>query len=147
AELACREAMTHSDMEVVILRPCGIYGPGDLRMLKLFRMLMRRTFLMIGSGQPNFHPVYIDDLVDAFVAAVEVPAAAGQTFIAGGPRFMPLRDYVAAAAIAVGVQPPQLKLPYALAEGMAVACEAICRPCGIEPPLHRRRLRFFKHHR
>src|SRR5690606_28548421 len=34
-----------------VIRPAGIYGPGDLRFLKLFRAIERGVFVMIGSGQ------------------------------------------------------------------------------------------------
>jgi nucleoside-diphosphate-sugar epimerase len=147
AEEACQRAMDAGGMEVVILRPCSIYGPGDLRMLKLFRMLARRRFLMVDAGDPNFHPVYIDDLVDAFMAASTVPEAAGETFIVGGPRYLPLKEYVALAAAAVGVPPPRWRVPFSVMNVAAKACESVCASLRVEPPLHRRRLRFFKHNR
>lgn len=146
-EQACRDAIADSAMEIVILRPCAIYGPGDTRMLKLFRMLSRGVFVMIGDGSANFHPVYIDDLVDAFMQAATVPDAAGETFIIGGPRYLPLTEYVDRAAAALGVPAPRIHMPYRLLETVAAACETICRPLGISPPLHRRRLSFFKHNR
>lgn len=101
AEDACREEMARGNMEIVIARPCSIYGPGDLRMLKMFRLLSHCIFLMIGDGKPNFHPVYIDDLVEGFLATMRVPEAAGEAFILGGPRYLPLDDYVATAAAAL----------------------------------------------
>jgi dihydroflavonol-4-reductase len=146
AEEACRAART-GDMEIVILRPCGIYGPGDLRMLKLFRMLNRRIFVQIGRGDANFHPVYIDDLVDAFILAMTVPEIDGESFIIGGPEFMPLRDYVKAAAAALPAPAPFLHVPYGLMSVVATMCEWAYAPTKIEPPLHRRRLTFFKHNR
>jgi nucleoside-diphosphate-sugar epimerase len=147
AEEACRRAMYEGGMEVVILRPCSIYGPGDLRMLKLFRMLARHRFLMVDAGDPNFHPVYIDDLVNAFIAASTVAEAAGETLIVGGPRFLPLKEYVALAAAAVGVPPPRWRVPFGVMNVAAKACESVCALLRVEPPLHRRRLRFFKHNR
>jgi nucleoside-diphosphate-sugar epimerase len=147
AEEACRKAMVSAEMEITIIRPCSIYGPGDLRMLKLFRMLARKRFLLVGTGEPNFHPVYIDDLVSAFIAAAQRPEAAGEDFIIGGPRYLPLAQYIGLAAAAVGVPPPRWRVPYSVMEAAAHACERICTPLGIEPPLHRRRLSFFKHNR
>ncbi|MFC0388555.1 NAD-dependent epimerase/dehydratase family protein [Muricoccus vinaceus] len=146
AEEVCHEATARGRMEVVIIRPCGIYGPGDTRMLKMFRMLQRGAFVFVGDGSPNFHPVFIDDLVQGFMLAMTVPAAAGETFIIGGD-YLPLRDYVATAARAIGVEPPRRRLPYGLMNAAARVCEALCAPLGIQPPLHRRRLTFFKHNR
>ncbi len=147
AEHACRKVMAEGRMEVVIVRPCAIYGPGDTRMLKMFRMLSRGMFVMIGEGRANFHPVYIDDLVEGFMKTLTVPEAAGETFIIGGARYLPLAEYVTLAAQALGTVPPKIRLPYGLMEAAALGCEALCKPFGLSPPLHRRRLRFFKHNR
>ena len=147
AELACRNEIGRTRTEIVIVRPCGIYGPGDTRMLKLFTMLTKGIFVQIGKGTGNFHPVYLDDLADGFVRAMVTPGIDGETFILGGPRYMPLREYIATAATALGVSPPRLEVPYAPVELAARLCEALCSPLGIQPPLHRRRLTFFKHNR
>lgn len=134
-------------IEVTVIRPCGIYGPGDTRMLKMFRMIDKGTFFFVGKGRPNFHPVYIDDLVQGFMLAMTSEQAAGEVFIIGGPRYMPLRDYVGTAAEAIGVGKPSLNVPYGLMNVAALICEGLCKPFGIQPPLHRRRLTFFKHNR
>jgi dihydroflavonol-4-reductase len=140
-------AMHNQGIEVVVIRPCGIYGPGDTRMLKMFRMIDKGTFFFVGSAQPNFHPVYIDDLVQGFVLAMSIDQAAGEVFIIGGPRYLPLREYVATAARAVGARIPTLTIPYGVMSLLAAGCEWLCKIPGIAPPLHRRRLTFFKHNR
>ena len=147
AEDVCREEMTRPGMDIVIVRPCAIYGPGDTRMLKMFRMLQRRRFLFIGSHQPNFHPVYIDDLVEGLILAMTHTDAPSGTFILGDRAFLPLRDYVATAADVLGVPAPKATVPYALVHMAARLCEAVCAPLSVQPPLHRRRLTFFKHNR
>jgi len=134
-------------IEVAIIRPCGIYGPGDTRMLKMFRMIDKGMFFFVGDARPNFHPVYIDDLVQGFMLAMQVNEAAGEVFIIGGPRYLPLREYVATAARALGTHSPTLTIPYPLMSMAAAGCEWLCKPFGISPPLHRRRLTFFKHNR
>jgi dihydroflavonol-4-reductase len=128
AERACLERAAEGAMEIVIVRPCSIYGPGDLRMLKLFRLLARRRFVMVGAGEANFHAVYVDDLVEGFMRALERPGIAGEAFIVGGADYLPLQAYGAL-------------------EVAARACEAACLPLGLRPPLSRRRLRFFRNNR
>ncbi|MGE3284316.1 MAG: NAD-dependent epimerase/dehydratase family protein [Alphaproteobacteria bacterium] len=147
AERLCARRMEQPGMEVVIVRPASIYGPGDLRMLKMFRMLHKGIFIFVTKGRPNFHPVYIDDLVDGFLKAMTAPQAAGQTFIFAGPEYIPLRDYVALAAKTIDTRAPGWSVPYGLMYGAAVVCETLSRLIGIRPPLHRRRLSFFKHNR
>lgn len=148
AEELVRAAMGgHESMEVVIVRPCSMYGPGDMRMLKMFRMLRKRRFLLVGSCQENFHAVYIDDIVEGFVRALTEPAAARQAFIIGGSGFLPLKEYLTVAAAAVGSKPPWIRLPYWPMYWASALCEMLCVPFGIEPPLHRRRIRFFRNNR
>ncbi|MEX0729872.1 MAG: NAD-dependent epimerase/dehydratase family protein [Aquisalimonadaceae bacterium] len=147
AEMLCREHLGKTSMEIVIVRPASIYGPGDMRMLKMFRMLTKRRFLLLGPCQENFHAVYVSDVVEGIMRALTTPGISGEVFILGGPQYLPLKDYVVAAAEAVGSPPPWLKLPYWPFHAAAVLCEAVCVPFGIEPPLHRRRVRFYRNNR
>lgn len=145
-ELAVRAAIEEG-LPAVIFRPAGIYGPGDLRFLKLFRTIHARRFRMFGSGETYWHPVYIDDLVDGILLCGEQPQALAQTYILAGARYVTLNELVESIAHAVGTAPPQGRLPYWPLEAGAVLCEMLCRPLGIDPPLHRRRVAFFVKHR
>jgi len=89
-------------LEVVIVRPIGIYGPGDTRFLKMFRGLARGRFPMLGRGRVFYHLTYIDDLVDGFRLCGEHPAAAGRTYILGGAAYTTLAELVALVAHEVG---------------------------------------------
>jgi dihydroflavonol-4-reductase len=133
--------------QAVIVRPASIYGPGDLRFLKLFRAIQARRFLMFGSGRTLWHPVYIDDLVDGFLLCGEREEALGRTYILAGERHVTLSEWVAAIARAVGVPPPRGRLPYWPLAASAAICEAVCRPLRIDPPLYRRRAAFFANDR
>ena len=86
---------------------------------------------------------YIDDLVDGILLCTEHPEALGEVFLLAGERYTSIDQLVAEVARAVGVEPPRLRLPLAPLLGAAWACETVCRPLGIEPPLHRRRCDFF----
>lgn len=147
AEQTCREAMSDANMEIVVIRPASQYGPGDLRMLKMFRMLKARRFVLVGSCQAHFHAVYIDDLVNGFLLAMTRPGIGGETFLIGGPGYVTLEEYIRTAAAAAGAPPPRIRLPYWPMHFAAWACETLCRPLGLEPPLHRRRMRFFRNNR
>jgi nucleoside-diphosphate-sugar epimerase len=134
-------------LQGTVVRPSSIYGPGDLRMLKLFRMVHNGRFRMFGSGGVFFHMVYIDDLVDGMLLCAEKPEALGQVFIMAGPRYITLDEMVTLVAEAVGVPAPKGKLPLWPLMMAAVACEAVCRPLHVEPPLYRRRADFFRKNR
>ncbi len=147
AEQLCRRRMDEATLEIVVVRPCSIYGPGDLRMLKMFRLLQQGRFFFLGKGDANFHAVYIDDLVRGFMQVAEQDGIAGETFIIGGAGYLPLREYVACAARAIGVDPPRLHLPYTPFLLLARVVESLCVALRVEPPLHERRVRFFKNNR
>ena len=132
-----------NDVDGVIVRPMGIYGPGDLRFLKLFRAIHRGRFAMIGSGETLYHFVYIDDLVDGFILCGEHPDAIGETYLIGGDDYITLNELNELIAEAVGVSPPRWRIPVWPVMAAGAVCEAVCRPLGLEPPLHRRRVAFF----
>lgn len=147
AEQLVRSRVGTSGTEIVVVRPCSMYGPGDLRMLKMFRMLTKGRFFKVGPCRENFHAGFIDDVVEGFVAAATRPGIDGEVFIVGGERFLPLDEYIDTAARAVGAAPPKLRLPYGAMHAAAWACERLCVPLRVEPPLHVRRVRFFRNNR
>jgi dihydroflavonol-4-reductase len=131
----------------VVVRPVGIYGPGDIRFLKLFRAVRSGRFRMFGPGTVPYHLTYIDDLVEGIILAGDSPQALGGTYILAGEEHVSLNELVRRVAQAVGVSVPRGRLPFWPLLAAATACEAVCRPFGLDPPLHKRRVRFFLHPR
>lgn len=146
AELAAAAAARRGQ-RVVIVRPGPIYGEGDLRFLKLYRAIARGVFVMIGSGTPKLHMVHIDDLVDGMVLCSTAEAAPGEVFILAGPEAPTLNEIVRHIAHSLGVAAPRWRIPVWPVKTAGLLCEALCVPLRIEPPLHRRRVAFFTHHR
>ncbi|MDX1763014.1 MAG: NAD-dependent epimerase/dehydratase family protein [bacterium] len=134
-------------LPITVIRPISMLGPGDLRMLKLFRMIQKGRFVVVGDGSPYFQPAYIDDVVQGFMLCLDHPGAVGETFIIGGEEYLPLRDLFRLIADELGVQPPRLRVPLAPVLALATLVETVCVPFGIEPPLHRRRVSFFQNNR
>jgi dihydroflavonol-4-reductase len=142
-EQLARAAGERLGVAVTIARPTGIYGPGDRRLLKLFRGVARRRWITLGSGEIYYHLTYIDDLVEGFRLCGEHPAAANRTYILAGGEVTTLNELVKSVAEIAGVRPPRLHLPVWPFWIAGAACEAICMPLGIDPPLFRRRVDFF----
>ena len=141
-ELA-REAGARLGIEVTIVRPTGIYGPGDRRLLKLFRGVARRRWVTLGDGEIYYHLTFIDDLVDGLRLCGTHPAAANRTYILAGGEVTTLNALVALVAGVAGVPVPTRHFPVWPVWIAGAACEAICGPFGIEPPIFRRRVDFF----
>ncbi len=142
-EEVARETGRRVGIEVTVVRPTGIYGPGDRRLLKLFRGVARGRFPMLGRGEIYYHLTYIDDLVEGFRLCGEHPAAAHSTYILAGGEVTTLNELVERVASAAGVKPPTLHWPVWPVWIAGALCEGLCRPFGIEPPLYRRRVDFY----
>jgi nucleoside-diphosphate-sugar epimerase len=132
-----------SGLPVTIIRPCAIYGPGDMRLLKLFRIASRRVKWLLGDGRVFYHMVYVDDLSEAFLLAAIRENVAGETFIIGGPEVLSLNQLVDLIADELGATGRTVHLPVAPFRILAGLCERLCAPFNIPPPIYRRRVDFF----
>ena len=146
-EQLARAAGCSGSMEVVVVRPAGIYGPGDTRFLKMFRGIAKRRFPMLGAGTVCYHLTYIDDLVEGFRLCGESPTAAGRTYILAGPRYTSLNELVRVIADELDAPPPRWRFPVWPVRVAGALCEGACVPLGVEPPLYRRRVDFFTKNR
>ncbi|WP_089946168.1 NAD-dependent epimerase/dehydratase family protein [Candidatus Entotheonella palauensis] len=135
-------------LKVVTIRPTAIYGPGDPeRFLMLFRMVNKGRFLMFGSGKAHYHPLYIDNLVDAFELAEAHGKGEGEAYLIGDEHHYSLNELVVAIAEALGVNLRLMHLPFWPLWTAAAACEMVYKPLPKEPPLFRRRVDWFRQNR
>jgi nucleoside-diphosphate-sugar epimerase len=139
-----RSAADRLGVDLVIARPTGIYGPGDRRLFKVIGGVARRRFIMFGPGRNFYHLTHVEDLAAGFRLCGTVPAAAGRTYLLGGGEVTTLAELVAIVADVAGVPGPRLRLPVGPIWLAGWACEAVCAPFGIEPPIYRRRVDFFR---
>lgn len=133
-------------LPVVITRPEFVYGPGDRHVLGLFRAVQRGMFFYIGNGQNHCHPTYIDDAVDGMMACLR-QGRAGQAYQIAGPRPVSFRELAGTIAAELGVPPPRLRVPKALAVLGAVGLEAAGSLTGRAVPLSRTGVAFFSEER
>lgn len=129
----------------VIVRPSGIFGPGDLRILKMFKLVQTGRFVMIGNGKVLYHLTYIDDLVEGFILCGKKENALGNAYIIAGKRYTSLEDLVGMIANALDVKRPKIRFPFFWPVWTAaLLCEVACYPFGIDPPIFRRRVDIFR---
>jgi nucleoside-diphosphate-sugar epimerase len=130
-------------LPVAVVRPGAIYGPGETRLLKLFRAIARGRYALVGDGRSYYHPVYVDDLVQGFLLALESEAAVGESFLICGPEYVTQAELAALIARHTGGRVLPFHVPAWPIQLAADVVEAVCVPLGIEPPLHRRRVDFW----
>jgi len=135
-------------LDAVTLRPTAIYGPGDPgRFLILFRLVKRGAFWMFGDGNTFYHPVYVDNLVDAFELAAAKEMTQGETYLIGDDHYYSLNELVQHVAAALNVSVRIRHLPFWPLWCTAWTCEMLCKPFRISPPLFRRRVDWFRQNR
>ncbi len=130
-------------LPIAVARISETYGPGDRRLLKLFRGIRKKRFFFVGRGENLHHLVYIDDLIDGLRRAAVCSKAPGSTFVLAGPKAITTNEMVEGIAGALGAPPPKLRIPLWPLMAAATVMETVLRPIGVQPPLHRRRMNFF----
>ena len=139
AVLAAQEQLS-----VVVIRISETYGPGDRRLLKLFKAIKKHWFFVAGNGQNIHHLIYIQDLIDGFLLAAEEKKNSGEIFVLAGRDPVTTTEMTNTIADVLEEPRPRIKLPLFPFILVATIMEKTLKPFGIQPPLHRRRMDFFK---
>ncbi len=132
-------------LNCIILRPTAIYGPGDPeRFFMIFKRVKKGMFPMFGSGKTFYHPLYIDNLVDAFVLTLDLDKGKGGVYLIADEEYVPIKTLVekVAAAMQAKVKIPHFPFTPMLIIGHIV--EKLCKPFGITPPIFPRRVDWFR---
>src|SRR3569833_147073 len=105
-------------MDWTIIQNSETYGPGDMRLLKLFKGVKQGRFPIIGAGQNLHQVIYVDDLSRGLLAACSEPAANKQPVVLAGAEKITTNDKVNSVSEAIGTtkKPPQVPMwPFMLA--------------------------------
>ena len=103
AEEALRRIAAESGLEVVVLRPPLVYGPGvRANFLRLMRLADRGVPLPFRAVDNRRSMVFVGNLADAIVRCVEHPAAAGRTFLVSDGEDLSTADLIRRLAKALG---------------------------------------------
>ncbi|MCB1069700.1 MAG: NAD-dependent epimerase/dehydratase family protein [Kiritimatiellae bacterium] len=143
AEIWIRALARDRGLPCAVIRPAGIYGPGDKRLLKVFKLAAKPVFPILGHGKCLYHLIHAEDLARAIITAGNHPEALGEVFICGDPE--PVSLEWMGRIIADELKRPLrvVRLPVGPFMVAAHVCEAVCKPLGIAPPLYPRRVAFF----
>jgi nucleoside-diphosphate-sugar epimerase len=135
-------------LEAVIVRPAAIYGPGDPeRFFMIFKRVAKGTFPMFGSGRTLYHPLYIDNLVDAFLLCLPRGAGDGREYLIADEHYYPIEEIVREVGRALNVP---LRIPHYPVMPVVIAghiVEKVCQPFGIAPPIFPRRVDWYRQNR
>jgi nucleoside-diphosphate-sugar epimerase len=99
---------------------------------------------MLGSGEVVYQMIYVDDLIDGILLCGTREQAIGKIYILTGGEATTLNQLVQVIAEVLDVRPPWLRFPVTPVYMAGILCEMLCKPLGINPPLYRRRVDFFR---
>ncbi len=135
-------------LRTTILRPAAIYGPGDPeRFYLIFKRVAGGTFPMFGNGRTLYHPLYIDNLIDAFILAMEDGKGDGEAYLIADEQYIEIEDLVRRVGKALGTD---VRIPHYPVWPVIVAghiVEKACKPFGINPPIFPRRVDWYRQNR
>lgn len=131
-------------LRATILRPAAIFGPGDLgRYFLIFKQLQRGWFPVFGTGKVLYHSLYIDNFLDAFELAMDPQRGNGEAYLIADEGFQSIEQLVSMAAMAMGTTARFRRFPLWPLIAASYLVSAVCKPFGVTPPLHPRRLEWY----
>lgn len=112
AENGLRELSINSGMEVVIIRPPLVYGPGvKANFASMMKLASKNLPLPLGSINNKRSMVALDNLVDLVMTCIDHPHAANKTFLVSDDRDLSTTELLEVMVRAVGKSPHLLPVP------------------------------------
>lgn len=148
AEPIVQEYNDSGRLATVIIRPAAIYGVGDPeRFFLIYKRVASGTFPMFGDGETLYHPLYIDNLVDAFMLCLEPGRGDGGVYLIADEEYVGIEKLVreVARSLGVDVRVPHFPVWPVIVVGHIV--EKLCKPFGISPPIFPRRVDWYRQNR
>jgi 2-alkyl-3-oxoalkanoate reductase len=131
SKLLAEELALHandSGLQVCVLRPAWVWGPGDRRSLPaLCREAERGRVQLCGSGVNLVPTVFLDNLLDALLLAASAERAPGHAYHVLDGEVLDAKEFLGQLCKSLGLAPPVRSL-YAVAYARAWLNERLGRP-------------------
>lgn len=131
----------YGGMPYTIFRPSIIFGPGD-QFLNMFAGMIKKAPVipLVGGGVNRLQPVWVEDVAECFVRALDNPASDNKMYELGGPRDYSMRELIEILMELLGKKRPMISVPVALMQIQAFCMEMVFP----KPPLTRDQLKMMK---
>ncbi len=138
-------ALSYRDrLHLTVIRISETYGPGDSRLLKMFKGIKKGYFFKIGKGDNLHHLIFVDDLVEGFVRAAFEEDAIGESFVIAGDKPITTDEMIDTIRDAMGAKMLPFRAPMWPFMLAGRIMENTLTRFGIKPPLTTRRMDFFR---
>jgi NADH dehydrogenase len=129
SKAAGEQAVKDAFPTATILRPSIVFGPEDDFFNRFAAMAVMSPVLpLIGGGETRFQPVYVGDVADAVISALDDPATAGRTYELGGPKVYTFRALMELMLAEVKRHRRFVDLPFGLASLQARLLSLLPKP-------------------
>jgi nucleoside-diphosphate-sugar epimerase len=115
-------------LPAVIIRPGTFFGPGDrLHFGRIADRIHAGTWITIGSGRNALPFVYVTDVVQGLLKALDLEQAAGQAYNITNDQPLAQQDLWRAIAEEIGARPPRIRVPYHALFAAGYAAEQVAK--------------------
>jgi 2-alkyl-3-oxoalkanoate reductase len=139
--LAECHALAADDLDVVVVRPHLVWGPGDTQLVgRIVERARAGRLALVGPATALIDTTYVSNAADAIVAALDrTRTLRGRAFVVSNGQPRPVAELIARICSAAGVRPPRVHVPYAIAYAGGAAVESVWSVLGRQddPPMTR----------
>jgi nucleoside-diphosphate-sugar epimerase len=112
-DLAVQRMITDDHLPAVIIRPGTFFGPGDrLHFGRMADRLRAGRGVIVGRGDNALPFVYVTDVVQGLLLALDCDHAVGQAYNISNDRPLTQQQVLEAIAHDIGTKPPTVHMPY-----------------------------------
>jgi len=130
-DLAVQQMIADDHLPAVIIRPGTFFGPGDrLHYGRMADRLRARRGVIVGRGDNALPFVYVTDVVQGLLLAVDHDHAVGQAYNISNDRPLTQQQLLDAIARDIGASPPAIHIPYRVLYAVASAAERLASLTG-----------------
>ncbi|HEX4717397.1 MAG TPA: NAD-dependent epimerase/dehydratase family protein [Thermoleophilaceae bacterium] len=140
ADQAVQQLIADEGLPAVIVRPDQIFGPGDhLHFGRMADRLRGGRGIVVGRGNNAMPLVYVADIVQGLLLALDHERALGQAFNISGDQPLTQEQFLRAIAREVGANPRLIHVPYRALYAVGYLAErvAMLAPTSRRPPITR----------
>lgn len=128
-----QQMITEDHLPAVIIRPGTFFGPGDrLHFGRMADRLRAGKGIVVGPGDNALPFVYVTDVVQGLLLALDHPNAVGQAFNISNDRPLTQQQMLAGIAREIGVSPPRVHVPYRALYSAGYLAERLAAVTGAE---------------
>lgn len=121
-------------MEATVIRPANVTGPGSVWVREILDVMCKGPLPLMDGGRWSASLIFVDNLVDGILAAMDADAAAGRIYNLRDDYDVTWKEYITWLGGLVGKKPTG-SLPYKAAWRLGWIVQTAFLPFGVRPPV------------